>query len=81
MAFNVGGIPDMIEHKVNGHLANYKSSDDLAQGIKWVLDDKNRWLRLSEAACQKAERAYSIEVQARSYKALYEEILSSPYPA
>jgi glycosyltransferase involved in cell wall biosynthesis len=38
VAFNTGGIPDLIAHKCNGYLANYKDSDDLAKGIKYCLE-------------------------------------------
>lgn len=38
--FNVGGIPDMIQHKENGYLAKYKDYKDLALGIKWCIDCK-----------------------------------------
>ncbi|GBU07795.1 glycosyl transferase [Bacteroidales bacterium] len=41
VGFDVGGIPDLIEHKRNGYLAKYKDSQDLAEGIKWVLSDEN----------------------------------------
>lgn len=37
VGFNVGGIPDLIKHKQNGYLAIYKNSEDLAQGIRWIL--------------------------------------------
>lgn len=39
VAFDVGGIPDMVAHKQNGYLAKYKDSDDLADGILYVLDN------------------------------------------
>lgn len=37
IAFNVGGIPDMVIHKKNGYLAKYKDSKDLAAGIEECL--------------------------------------------
>lgn len=37
VGFNVGGIPDMILHKENGYLAEYKNSKDLADGIEYCL--------------------------------------------
>ena len=40
VGFDVGGIPDMIQHKENGYLAKYKDSEDLAQGIVYCLDNK-----------------------------------------
>jgi glycosyltransferase involved in cell wall biosynthesis len=52
VGFNVGGIPDMIEHKKNGYLARYKDSDDLANGIEYVLDSDN-YKDLSKQAVRK----------------------------
>jgi len=40
VGFNVGGIPDMINHKENGYLAAYKDAQDLANGILYCLDNK-----------------------------------------
>ncbi len=40
VGFNVGGIPDMIEHKKNGYLAIYKDSQDIANGIKFCIEEK-----------------------------------------
>ncbi|MEO9892797.1 glycosyltransferase [Aurantibacter sp.] len=37
--FNIGGIPDMIHHKKNGYLAEYKNSTDLAEGILYCLQN------------------------------------------
>lgn len=37
VAFNVGGISDLITHKKNGYLANYKDANDLAIGISYIL--------------------------------------------
>jgi glycosyltransferase involved in cell wall biosynthesis len=39
IAFDIGGMPDMIEHKKNGYLAKYKDSSDLANGILWSLEN------------------------------------------
>jgi len=37
--FDVGGSVDFVEHKRNGYLAKYKSSDDLAEGIVYCLEN------------------------------------------
>lgn len=75
VAFNVGGMPDMIDHKKNGYLAKYKDVEDLSQGINWILGDENHRKKLAEAARNKAEREYLLEVQARRYIELYEELI------
>ena len=36
VGFNIGGIPDLIEHKRTGYLASYKDAQDLQIGIEWV---------------------------------------------
>ena len=39
VAFDIGGMPDMIEHLKNGCRAELKSSEDLATGIVTLLSD------------------------------------------
>jgi len=39
VAFNTGGIPDLIQHKVNGYLATYQSAEDIANGIGYCLNN------------------------------------------
>jgi len=75
VAFDYSGQKDIIDHKINGYLAEYKNSKSLAEGIKWVLEDENRRLALGEAAREKALREYSIELQAKRYTSLYENLL------
>jgi len=75
VAFNVGGMPDMIDHRKNGYLAKYKDVEDLSRGINWILDNEKHRQKLAEAAHDKAIREYLLEVQARRYVELYEELL------
>ena len=42
IAFNTGGIPEMIDHLSNGYLAQLESSEDLAEGIYWSLFKADR---------------------------------------
>jgi glycosyltransferase involved in cell wall biosynthesis len=39
VAFNQGGVPDLIDHQHNGYLATPFESADLARGIAWILED------------------------------------------
>ncbi|HSF55796.1 MAG TPA: glycosyltransferase [Algoriphagus sp.] len=39
VGFETGGIPDMIQHKSNGYLAKSKDYIDLAEGIKYCLQE------------------------------------------
>ena len=76
VGFKVGGIPDMIEHKKNGYLAEYKNSKDLAKGIEWILSNKN-YTELCQNARKKVVDYFDIKIIARKYKKLYEEILNN----
>ncbi|WP_339923352.1 glycosyltransferase [uncultured Cyclobacterium sp.] len=40
VGFDVGGIPDMIDHLKNGYLAKYKDEKDLSIGLKYCLSNK-----------------------------------------
>lgn len=42
VAFPVGGLLDQIEHKQNGYFAKYKDSNDLAKGIRYCIENKDR---------------------------------------
>ena len=75
IAFNIGGMPDLIKHKKNGYLAKPFDIKDLAKGINFVLEDENRWNSLSENALNKAQRDYDINVVSDKYIDLYKKIL------
>jgi glycosyltransferase involved in cell wall biosynthesis len=74
VAFNVGGIPDIIEHKADGYLSKALDPDDIAEGIKWVLESPERCNQLGIAARRKAVQEYDIKIQARRYADLYKEV-------
>ena len=78
VAFDVGGLPDLIEHQKNGYLAQPFDIDDLATGIAWVLDNPSRHQNLRNYAREKAEREFSIELQAKRYATLFSELVDRP---
>lgn len=74
VGFDVGGIPDLIEHKVNGYLAKYKSVEDLVQGIYWIYkNNKSNWL--GKKGRDKVVKNYSNDVIAKQYIDLYKSLL------
>ena len=73
VGFNVGGIPEMIDHLHNGYVAQYKSSDDFANGIYWALTDPD-YPSLCEQACRKAVSHYSESSVAKRYIDLYNKV-------
>ncbi len=79
VGFNIGGIPDLIDHHVNGYLAQPFDVHDLAQGIAWTLADPERYTQLARQSRQKVEANFSREMQAQRFYALFAELLSSPH--
>lgn len=70
VGFNIGGIPEMIDHRHTGYVAEYKNSTDLAKGIKWCLFEADS-LILSHNAREKVESEYSQTIIAKQYIDLY----------
>jgi len=75
LAFNTGGIPDMVEHKKNGYLSNYKSVDDLMNGIYWIYENRLN-TELKTNARNKVLINYKYEIVAEKYIQLYKKVNS-----
>ena len=75
VAFDIGGMPDMVSHKNNGYLAPGFDTTDLANGLLWVMDDKLRWEHLSHEARSTVVQSFTLQHSAGRYVDLYEEIL------
>jgi glycosyltransferase involved in cell wall biosynthesis len=50
LAFDIGGMPDMIEHQKTGYLVQPFEIDDLVKGVEWILDNPARLKTLSVQA-------------------------------
>lgn len=75
VAFAIGGMPDMIDHKDNGFLAHPFDAADLAAGIALILKDDTLRCEMSSRSREKAERVFDMEIVAGHYGSLYEEVL------
>jgi glycosyltransferase involved in cell wall biosynthesis len=75
VAFNIGGMPDLIGHKLSGYLARPFEIDDLAAGMVWVLEDRDRRASLSLRARQTAIDKYALKTVSNQYLALFQSIL------
>ena len=75
VGFHVGGIPEMIDHRVNGYVAALRDADDLAQGIRWVLEEAD-YPTLSRQCIHKVMTSYSQQRVATKYIEVYEQLLN-----
>ncbi|MCM1332097.1 MAG: glycosyltransferase family 4 protein [Bacteroides sp.] len=76
VGFNVGGIPQMIEHLHNGYIAEYKSASDLADGIVWGITTAD-YDNVSHNARRYAVEIYSEGVASSRYMKVYKEALKA----
>ena len=75
VGFKVGGIPEEIDHKVNGYVAKYRDATDLAQGLHWILEEAD-YQDLSSSAITKVQRSYSQRSVALQYINIYNEAMA-----
>lgn len=73
VAFDVGGVPDMICHKQNGYLAEYGNSKDLARGIYWVMTHNENNV-LGKFGREHIVKNFSEKVVAQQYAALFDQL-------
>ena len=75
VGFRVGGIPEEIDHKQNGYVADYRSAEDLAWGIRWILTEAD-YQSLSRHAVQKVAQNYSQQSVALKYLDVYQQAMA-----
>lgn len=75
VGFKVGGIPEMIDHRRNGYVANYRDAKDLAAGIHWVLFEADQE-NIKTACLQKVMHNYSQHAVALQYIEVYNQAMA-----
>lgn len=75
VAFETGGIPDMVRPGETGWLARHGDAVALSEMIREALGDFER-LRSISASCRNVALAeYSLAIQARAYRSIYSELI------
>ncbi len=70
LGFDIGGIPEMIDHRENGYVARYKDAQDLAEGMLWTLFHADAQT-LARNARRKVTEQYAQHTVALQYKEIY----------
>lgn len=71
----VGGVPDLIEDGVHGHLVPPRDPEALATAIERLLPDRAARQRMGKAARERRLAEFEIDVMVRRVEALYEDLL------
>ncbi|HEX8077567.1 MAG TPA: glycosyltransferase family 4 protein, partial [Chthoniobacterales bacterium] len=75
VAFPVGGIPELIEHEVDGYLCHEVSAEGLGAGVRYFLEASRR-----RAAGQAAHQKYETNFGFSSFQRQWIEIVSRAGP-
>jgi glycosyltransferase involved in cell wall biosynthesis len=65
VAFRCSGLPDAVEDRSTGYLAEPYDCADLAAGIRWVTENAERLARLRESSAYRAARLWQKDVVAQ----------------
>jgi glycosyltransferase involved in cell wall biosynthesis len=74
IATNVGGIPELVEDKVNGILISPGNKSQLINAIKWFIENPSCLNKMGEESVRKTEPFYR-EYGVAKLNAIYTEIL------
>lgn len=75
VAFNTGGVPEMVDHLQNGYLADLASAQGIANGIKEILYHTDT-AKLAANTRQKVLDNYTNDKVAKQYIELYRSVLN-----
>lgn len=75
VGFRVGGIPEEIDHRKNGYVADCKDAADLARGMHWILREAD-YDGLSQAAVSKVTVSYAQRSVAMKYIDVYNRVMA-----
>ena len=75
IAFNTGGVPELVDHMKTGYIAEYKNSEDLANGVELFLSDDDLRAKAVILARQRVEDKFRLNQQVDNYLKLYAQIM------
>ena len=75
IAFNTGGVPELVEHSKTGYVAEYKNSADLADGVELFLNDEVLRAKAGILARERVEDKFTLKQQVGNYLKLYAQML------
>jgi glycosyltransferase involved in cell wall biosynthesis len=77
VAFNTGGLSDIVADRVTGALAEPFDPVSLAAVIRWVLEDPQRRRQLAASARSRAEHLWAPSRVAGLYAGVYQHALAA----
>ncbi len=76
IASNVGGLPEVIQHKKTGLLVN-ATAKDFMSAIQQCLKNREQMKQMAERAQEYASEHFSVQSMARAYENIYKSVKRS----
>ncbi len=76
VASRVGGIPDLVEHGINGLLVTPGDTQELTDALQKILNDKKLAQRLGKEGQKRVKEQFSADVMVQSIEKVYRELLT-----
>lgn len=75
VAFDVGGISELVRHRETGYLARSACADDMRSGLQWLMDHPEECRRLGTASRRLVEANHDLDQHALSMLNVYYEAI------
>jgi glycosyltransferase involved in cell wall biosynthesis len=75
VAFDCTGLRDAVVHRETGYLARAFDTEDMADGLHWILGEANRREALGQSARARALRLWAPEVVVPQYLSIYRSLV------
>lgn len=73
IAFETGGIPELVSHLNTGYIAGYKDGADFIKGLSLFLEDRDLRSRAGQAAYESSLHKFSLEKMTEEYLKVYSD--------
>ena len=74
IAFDTGGIPELLTNMKTGYIARYKDVDDFVKGIKLFLNDVDLRAKAGFSARKDVEKHFTLDKMVMLYEELYNKL-------
>lgn len=76
VSFNIGGVSDLVQPGITGYLAQPENINQFCRGIVELLTDNAARQQMRENCRDISLKEYTLELQAKRYKQLYQQVLN-----
>ncbi len=74
VSFDVGGVKEAVVHKKNGYIAKYKNSDDIIEGIKYILNlPESEKENMRKNSINTVRENFTVEKMTQKYYEIYKK--------